>query len=246
MSVVVDVKIDEFKENVNLNIIYSSSLLYGILSFIVGSIVDPISKIMLILGCIIIILSLSMLVIINTNPDVNRSSLISISIGLLFFFILLNFIVYLFTYTCVYKMSKTTKEIENQAKIVRKTSEEFTKTLYKNIKQANENTQNEAKKQYTKFKKIFKPSSSSDKYRLFLKKNLLEACDLNKTSNFGSNQVDNQDILNLNTILNNFNLKYENIGKWYKQYSYCKPFYYIKVLFIVVYTIAVIEYKMER
>ena len=245
MSVVVDVKIDEFKENVNLNIIYSSSLLYGIISFIVGFIVHPISKIMLILGSIIIILSLSMLVIMNTKPDVNRS-LISISIGLLFFFILFNFIVYLFTYTCVYKTSKATKQIEKQANIVRKTSEEFTNKLFDNIKQANENTKKKASKQYNKFKNIFKPLSSLDKYRLFLENDLLEICELNKTSNFGSTQVDNQDILNLNTILNYLKPKYENIGNWYKQYQYCKPFYYTKILFILVYTIAVIEYNMKR
>ena len=116
--------IDDFKKDTQLNIIYSSSLFYGLLSFIVALIVHPISKTLLSLSSVIIVLSLSLIVIIHTKSDIDPE-LISTSIGLLFFFIGISFIIYFFTYTCVSKTSKATKNVENKARLARKKSEEY-------------------------------------------------------------------------------------------------------------------------
>jgi len=230
--------IDDFKKDTQLNIIYSSSLFYGILSFIVALIVHPISKTLLSLSSVIIVLSLSLIVIIHTKSDIDPE-LISTSIGLLFFFIGISFIIYFFTYTCVSKTSKATKNVENKARLARKKSEEYSEKLFHQIKNTEEKTKREVSTRFDKFTNLFK-ASGKDKFNTFLKKNVENHCKLKK-SNFG-NTIDNEDIFDLGKFLNYLNISYKKIGKWNKQYEYCKPFYYAKFVFIIVYTIAVIEY----
>lgn len=231
--------IDDFKKDTQLNIIYSSSLFYGILSFIVALIVRPISKTLLSLSSVIIVLSLSLIVIIHTKSDIDPE-LISTSIGLLFFFIGISFIIYWFTYSCVSKTSKATENVEKKAFLVRKKSEEFKENLFDQIKSTEEKTKQKVSSQIEKVTNLFK-ASEKDKFNTFLKKNVEGRCRL-RESNFGTNTIDNEDIFNLGNFLNYLNISYKKIGKWNKQYEYCKPFYYAKFVFIIIYTIAVIEY----